>query len=83
MVLLDGLEYITTNNEMDKVLLLLYGLRDSTTLSGSKLLIPLDPTIFDVRTIALLEKDFEMVKNGDIAPNDAQADISSRATLAF
>lgn len=58
VLLLEGMEYLIAQNSLDKVLRLLYAIRDTTTIAGSKLIIPLDPLTLHERDLALVEKEF-------------------------
>jgi len=60
VVLLDGVEYLITYNSLDKVLRMLYAVRDTVTIAGSKLIIPLDPLTLSDRDLALVEKEFQV-----------------------
>jgi hypothetical protein len=70
VVLLDGLEYLISNNAVDKVLRLVYSLRDAVVISQSRLLIPLDPDILGERDRALFERELEVVKTGEGAGSE-------------
>jgi hypothetical protein len=58
LILLDGIEYLVSENHIEKVLRLLYDVRDSVIISGSKLLVPLDPKTLSVKELALIEREF-------------------------
>lgn len=58
VILLEGIEYLISQNSTDKVLRMLYSLRDSATVTGSKLIVLLDPDVLYERDLALMEKEF-------------------------
>ena len=57
VVLIEGLEYLASENSIEKVLRLLYAVRDAVMVSDSKLLIPLDPDALGSRELALIERE--------------------------
>jgi len=58
MILLEGVEYLIVQNSLPKVLRMLHSIRDSVTVAGSKLIVPLDPNALDDQSLALVERDF-------------------------
>ncbi len=60
IVLLDGLEYITTHNTFEDTLKFLQSLNDRIILSKATLIIPLDPTSVDKKELSLLERELEI-----------------------
>ena len=60
VILLEGAEYLISQNSVDKVLCMLYSLRDSVTVTGSKLIVLLDPDVLYERDLALVEKEFAL-----------------------
>jgi hypothetical protein len=58
VVLLEGVEYLISQNSLDHVLRMLYSLRDTVTVTGSKLIVLLDPDVLYERDLALMEKEF-------------------------
>lgn len=62
VILLDGLEYLMSENPSDKVLRIIYALRDTVTISNSQLLVPLDPEVLDIKDLAKLEREFEIIR---------------------
>ncbi len=62
VVMLDGLEYLISNNPIEKVLKTLYAIKDEVMASNSKLLLPIDPEILDLTHLALFEREFEVLK---------------------
>ena len=62
VILLEGVEYLVSENSIDKVLRLIYTLRDSSVISGSKFIMPLDTTTLSLKDLALIEREFT-IKN--------------------
>ena len=62
VILLDGLEYLLSENTPDKVLRMVYSIRDAVTISRSTLLVPIDPLTMDDRERALFEREFKVVR---------------------
>ena len=60
VILLEGVEYLISQNSLDKVLRMLYSIRDTVTVSGSKLIMPMDPEVLHQRELALMEKEFTL-----------------------
>ena len=59
IILLDGLEYLITNNSFLTMLRLVQSLRDQVAVNHSILLISLDPTTLDPHELNLLEKEVD------------------------
>ncbi len=62
VILLDGLEYLMSENQSDKVLRIIYTLLDTVTISNSQLLVPLDPEVLEIKDLAKLEREFEIIR---------------------
>ena len=60
VILLEGVEYLIAQNSVDKVLKMLYTIRDTVTVAGAKLIIPIDPEVLYERDLALMEKEFTL-----------------------
>ncbi len=61
VVLLDGLEYLVSNNDFNKVLRVIDQVNDHIILSKSVLIIPVDPRAFTQKELALLERNVEKI----------------------
>jgi hypothetical protein len=61
VMLLDGLEYLVSNNDFNKVLRAVDQVNDHLSQSGSRLIISVDPRAFEPRELALLERNMEKV----------------------
>lgn len=59
--MLEGIEYLMVNNPMGKVLKFIYALRDEAAAGNVKVLIPVDPITMDIRDLALLERECEVL----------------------
>ncbi|MBU0763184.1 MAG: DUF835 domain-containing protein, partial [Candidatus Altiarchaeota archaeon] len=57
VVLLDGMEYLISNNEFSPVLRLIQQIRDKVAVKDSKFLMPLDPQSIEEREKHLLERE--------------------------
>lgn len=64
VMLLDGIEYLVSNNDFNKVLRAVDQVSDHISQSGCRLLIPVDPRAFDPRELALLERNMVKVPTG-------------------
>ncbi|MDD1767336.1 MAG: DUF835 domain-containing protein [Methanomassiliicoccales archaeon] len=62
VVMLDGLEYLISNNPVEKVLKTVYAIKDEIVISDSKFLVPVDPDVLDPAHLALFEREFEVLK---------------------
>lgn len=61
VILLDGLEYLVSNNDFNKVLRVIDQVSDHISQSGSRLILPVDPRAFEPRELALLERNMERI----------------------
>jgi hypothetical protein len=61
VIIIDSLEYILENNQEDKVMMMLYNLRDEILLTNSTLILSIDPDTMEESRIALLERDFQTI----------------------
>ncbi len=59
VILLDGLEYLVSNNDFAKVLKVVDQVHDHVSQSGSRLILPVDPRAFEPRELALLERNMD------------------------
>ncbi|HEX9906918.1 MAG TPA: DUF835 domain-containing protein [Thermoplasmata archaeon] len=64
VVLLDGIEYLVSNNDFNKVLRVIDQVNDHVAQSKCVMIIPIDPRAFDVKELALLERNTEKVAGG-------------------
>lgn len=61
VVLFDGIEYLTSFNDFNKVQMFVEELNDMIMRSGSILLMPIDPDSFDPRSVARLRRFTEVI----------------------
>ncbi|MBD3389159.1 MAG: DUF835 domain-containing protein [Candidatus Altiarchaeales archaeon] len=62
VILLDGLEYLVSNNDFPIVLRLVQQIRDKVSTSESKMLIPLNPKALDSKQLTLLERECQTIR---------------------
>jgi len=65
VVLMDGIEYLVTNNNFLTVLRLLQSIRDQVAINNAILLLSVNPSTFDSHQLTLLEREVDQV----IAPS--------------
>lgn len=68
VVLVDGLEYLTTTNDFQRVIRAVDRWTETAMTSRSRLIITVDPRAFEERDLALLERNREVVIPGASAP---------------
>ena len=61
VVIVDGLEYLVTNNNFITVLRLLQSLRDQIAIHGATLLVSVNPAALDAHQLSLLEREVDSV----------------------
>lgn len=59
IILLDGIEYLVSNNDFNKVLRMVDQVNDHITQSDCRLILPVDPRAFDQKELALLMRNME------------------------
>ena len=62
IIMLDGLDYIITQNDFPTILRFLYFLRDTIGAENSRLIVPINPKVLNTKELSLLERDFEVIK---------------------
>jgi hypothetical protein len=65
VVLLDGLEYLVTNNGFQQVLLFLEGINEFVMARNNILLVPVSPAALEVREMALLERSLQPLQEAE------------------
>lgn len=78
IVLLDGIEYLITNNNFITVLRLIQSLRDQIAINGSILLISVNPSTLDEHQLNLLEREVDSV----ISPSATGGSLSLRQSVS-
>jgi hypothetical protein len=68
VVLVDGIEYMITSNDYQKVLRAVDRWTESAMTSNSRVIITIDPRAFDIKELALMEKNKEVVRPGAEEP---------------
>jgi uncharacterized protein YlzI (FlbEa/FlbD family) len=63
VLLLDGLEYLVSNNDFNKVLRVIDQVNDHISQSTAVLILPVDPRAFDTKELALLERNLEKLSS--------------------
>jgi len=66
VVLLDGFEYLIAHNDFSSVLALLHDLNEIVALHDAILLIPMDPSAFQVREFSMIRREVTLL--GPMAP---------------
>ncbi len=61
VVMLDGIEFLIVNNDFEKVLRMIHHIAEATMEYKSRLIISVDPRTLDVREMALLERNMEVI----------------------
>lgn len=62
VVILDGLEYLITQNGYKDVLQFIQSLNDSIAMSNSRLIVPLDPSTLDNQQLHLLKREMTVIR---------------------
>ena len=61
VILLDGIEYLVSNNDFNKVLRVIDQVNDHVSQSKAVMVIPVDPRAFEPKELALLERNMEKI----------------------
>ena len=64
VILIDGLEYLVTNNNFITILRLIQSLRDQVAINGAVLLLSVNPSAIDAHQLTLLEREVDRVIPG-------------------
>jgi len=62
IIMMDGLEYLGVYNRPEAILQFIYTLRDTTTMTGSKLIVAVDPEALGKCDLPRLERELEPIK---------------------
>jgi len=62
VILLDGLEYLIVQNGYKEILQFVQSLKDSISMSSSRLVIPLDPSTIDSQQLHLLMREMSLLR---------------------
>jgi archaellum biogenesis ATPase FlaH len=61
VILLDGIEYLVSNNDFNKVLRVIDQVNDHISQCKALMIIPVDPRAFEQKELALLERNMEKI----------------------
>ena len=62
VVIIDGIEFLIINNDFEKVLRMLHNITDAAMENRARLIISIDPRTLQVRELALLERNMEIIE---------------------
>lgn len=62
VILIDGIEFLIVNNDYDKVLRMLHHITEAVMENRSRLILSVDPRTLEVRELALLERNMEIIE---------------------
>lgn len=62
VVLLEGLEYLITENDFPHVIKALHALSDAIVLANARLLLPFNPKTISEKELSILEREFSPFK---------------------
>jgi len=65
IILIDGVEFLIINNDFEKVLRMIHHISEGVMEHKSRLLISIDPRILEIREMALLERNMEIIDTQD------------------
>ena len=61
VVMIDGIEFLIVNNDFEKVLRMVHHIAEATMEYKCRLIISVDPRTLDIRQMALLERNMEII----------------------
>ncbi|HVO78209.1 MAG TPA: DUF835 domain-containing protein, partial [Methanomassiliicoccales archaeon] len=61
VVMVDGIEFLIVNNDFEKVLRMIHHVSEATMEYKSRLIVSVDPRTLDLREMALLERNMEVI----------------------
>jgi len=62
VIMLDGLEYLIVQNGYKELLQFMQSLKDSISMSSSRLVVPLDPSTIDTQQLHLLKREMNVLR---------------------
>lgn len=68
VILIDGIEFLIVNNDFDKVLRMLHHITEAVMENRSRLILSVDPRTLEIRELALLERNMEIIE-GNLPPH--------------
>lgn len=64
VMIVDGIEYLVSNNDFTRVLRMIDQVNDHIAQSSARMILPVDPRAFDQKELALLERNMEKIGSG-------------------
>jgi len=61
VILIDGIEFLIVNNDFDKVLRMVHHVTEAVMENRSRLIVSVDPRTLEIRELALLERNMEII----------------------
>ncbi len=77
-ILVDGIEYLITNNDFLTVLRLIQSLRDHVAMNTAIMIISLNPSTLGCQELSLLEREMDSVLRFHEPENDSKQDFHTR-----
>lgn len=68
VILIDGIEFLIVNNDFEKVLRLVHHVTEAVMENRSRLIISIDPRTLEIRELALLERNMEIIEAEEAKP---------------
>ncbi|MBI0584221.1 MAG: DUF835 domain-containing protein [Methanomassiliicoccus sp.] len=65
VILLDGIDHLISENQLDKVLRLVYAVHDAVVVSSSRFIVPIDPQTLEPKDLAFIEKEFVVLEEAE------------------
>ena len=62
VVIIDGIEFLIVNNDFDKVLRMIHHITEAVMENRSRLIVSVDPRTLEIRELALLERNMEIIE---------------------
>lgn len=69
VVLMDGVEFLIVNNDFEKVLRMIHHITEAVMENRSRLIVSVDPRTLDIRELALLERNMEIIETEEARPH--------------
>ena len=68
VVLMDGVEFLIVNNDFEKVLRMIHHITEAVMENRSRLIVSVDPRTLELRELALLERNMEIIEAEEARP---------------
>ncbi|MCG7844837.1 MAG: DUF835 domain-containing protein [Methanomassiliicoccales archaeon] len=69
VVMMDGVEFLMVNNDFDKVLRMIHHITEAVMENRSRLIVSIDPRTLEIRELALLERNMEIIETDEPQPH--------------